>query len=112
MISCRALPKTDQALLIFYHSSKCLEERQLLSTVTIYAQGSTGQEVMELLVNDVVVNSWTVPTSNPFNGGVSNFQTEVEGDVTPDQIKVRFTNDFYDPANGIDRNLRVDRIQN
>jgi hypothetical protein len=31
--------------------------------------------------------------------------------IAPEQVRIAFTNDAYDPANGIDRNLIVDNIR-
>ena len=35
---------------------------------------------------------------------------QINGTVTSDRVQVAFTNDFYDPVNGIDSNLIVDFI--
>jgi hypothetical protein len=77
----------------------------MLSTVSIFAQGDTGQESMDLIINNNVVATFDNVSSE---GAEYSYSTN-EG-LTADQIRIAFTNDLYDPANDIDRNLTVDRI--
>ena len=81
-----------------------LEERMMLSTVSILASGSTGDEVLELRVEGTAVESWVVAETG------SVFEFETEGTVTADQIQIAFTNDLYLPEQGIDRNLIVENL--
>ena len=81
-----------------------LEKREMLSTVQIYAAGSMGDEAFELQVNGE-----TVLDVGDIKGG-GEFSVDVAGDVAADDVRVVFTNDVWDPVNGIDRNLIVDRI--
>jgi IgGFc binding protein/Ca-dependent carbohydrate-binding module xylan-binding/Bacterial Ig-like domain (group 1)/Putative Ig domain/PKD domain len=74
------------------------------SLIQIQARGDEGGEQFELLVDDQVVESYT--TSTEFQ--LFSFATTKA--VAPNQIKVRFTNDRYDPIKGIDYNLLVDCI--
>lgn len=90
-------------------SVEALEDRQMLSTVDIIAAGTTGEETIEL-----VVAGETVATFENVGGDVQNreFVTlsyEAEYVAAAD-VEIRFTNDAYDPANGIDRNVLVDRV--
>lgn len=87
-----------------------LERRVLLSTVSIIAGGSEGGENMDLLIDGAVVDSWTVPAGGDA-GQFSTFSWNTSQTIRADQVRVRFTNDAYDPANGIDSNLRVDAIE-
>ena len=75
------------------------------STITITAAGSTGLENMALLIDGVQVASYS---SIPTSGGVYTFNAASH--VRADQVRVAFTNDVYDPANGVDRNLTIDKI--
>ncbi|QDT08933.1 DUF4347 domain-containing protein [Planctomycetes bacterium K23_9] len=82
---------------------------QSVMPITIRAAGQTGQEQMLLQIDGA-----TVATFNNVGGDASNrnFQTFTYGvdGVSADDVRVLFTNDAYDPANGIDRNLIVDSI--
>ncbi|TWU01071.1 Inner spore coat protein H [Stieleria varia] len=72
--------------------------------ITINASGSTGAEQMLLQIDEVTVATYD-------NVGVDLQQYTYAADgINADQVRVVFTNDLYDPDNGIDRNLRVDSI--
>ncbi|QDT13194.1 DUF4347 domain-containing protein [Planctomycetes bacterium K23_9] len=75
------------------------------SLIEIVASGATGDENLQLEIDGVVVQSWeSIGTAN----AVLSYQaTET---VTADRVRISFDNDLYDPDNGIDRNLDVDRI--
>lgn len=86
-----------------------LEQRMMLSTVQLLAAGADGTEQMQLQINGTAVQTWTLPSGA--NAGVFQpFIYESAGTVTPDQIRVEFLNDTYDPANNIDSNLRLDAV--
>ena len=76
----------------------------LSTPIEIVARGNEGVETFDLLIDDVVVASYT--TTSAFQ----TFSHQVDGAIAPNQIKIQFTNDFYDSANGIDNNLQVDFI--
>ena len=80
-----------------------LDEPSAADQVVIRAKGSTGQEEMELLVDDQSVARWTVSPD---------WQNYTIRTSLGDNVKVAFTNDLTTRRNGrtIDRNLRVDRI--
>ena len=83
------------------------EARQQFRTtldIVVNAWGRTGQESFDLLVDDQVVQSWDVQQAwQPYV-----YQT---GElISADRVKVQFTNDLYDPSNGIDRNLHIDNV--
>ena len=82
-----------------------LEPRMMLSTVQIFAAGSEGGENFNLLIDGAVVDNFT--TSTEF----SNFSYTTTDTVDGGDVRVEFTNDIWDPANGIDSNLIVDYIQ-
>ena len=77
--------------------------------ITIRAAGSTGEENMQLEVNGQVVQSYSMAGTNAANGQFGDFNYNVDG-IDVNSVRVRFTNDLFDPDNGIDRNLRVDFI--
>ncbi|MFY0615141.1 MAG: hypothetical protein JXQ99_26665, partial [Hyphomicrobiaceae bacterium] len=57
------------------------------------------------LIDGVVVATYE---NVPQAGEEYTYQADQE--ITADQVRIAFTNDLYDPANGIDRNLIVDKI--
>ena len=69
-------------------------------TVTVRARATTGQEMMELRINNQPVATWNVTTE----WAEYTFEGRVTGSVA-----VAFTNDGYDEALG-DRNVRVDKV--
>jgi hypothetical protein len=78
--------------------------------ITVRAAGSEGDEQMQLQIDGTTVQTW-----NNVGGDVGDrqFQTFTydggEG-VTADRVRIVFSNDRYQPAQGIDRNLHVDSI--
>lgn len=76
--------------------------------LSIRAAGVTGDEEMRLLVNGQVVQSWTVG-GDANAGQFETYSVNLNG-VNADDVRIEFTNDLYDPSQGIDRNLRVDSI--
>ena len=86
-----------------------LEQRMMLSTVQLLAAGADGTEQMQLQINGTAVQTWTLP-SGANEGVFQPFVYESAGTVTPDQIRVEFLNDTYDPVNNIDSNLRLDAV--
>ncbi|MFK8113167.1 MAG: DUF4347 domain-containing protein [Rubripirellula sp.] len=77
--------------------------------ISIRAAGDRGEEQMQLQIDGVTVASWDNIGGNASANDFLTFTHDVDG-ISANQIRVVFTNDLYDPANGIDRNLRVDNI--
>ncbi len=75
------------------------------SIITIDAAGATGFETMELLIDGAVA-----ATFENVDGELTTYTYRAETTIVADQVRVQFTNDVYDPANGIDYNLTVERI--
>ncbi|TWU59011.1 Calx-beta domain protein [Rubripirellula tenax] len=75
------------------------------SLIQIRAAGSTGEESVQLEIDGVVVQSW-----DNIGTAATNLSYQAAETVTADRVRVSFTNDLYDPDNGIDRNLTVDSI--
>ncbi len=77
--------------------------------VTIRAAGTTNEEQMLLQIDGVTVATYDNVGGNASNDTFVNYTYNEDG-INPNQVRIVFTNDLYDPANGIDRNLRVDSI--
>ena len=83
----------------------------MLSTVQIFAAGSENTESMELLIDGEVAQSWDNVGGNASTGAFEVYSFETAATVTPGQVRVQLTSDAYNPAAGIDENLRVDAIE-
>ncbi len=88
-----------------------LEPRILLTTVDIYAAGQTGDELLQLMVDGRVAKNFRRVGGDYDSRQFVHLQYETSGEVTADQISIRFKNDRYRPQRGYDRNLFVDRIE-
>jgi hypothetical protein len=75
------------------------------SEVVVRARGNEGAENFNLLINGSIVGSFTTST------GFTNFSYTATDTVVAGDVRVEFTNDAWDPANGIDNNLIVDYIR-
>ena len=87
-----------------------LEDRMMLSTVEIFAAGATGQENLELFVNDQFVQTFSNVGGDASSRQFQRFVFQTDQTLTPGDIGIGFANDLFDPANGIDRDLIIDRI--
>lgn len=76
----------------------------MLSTVSIYASGETGDESMTVFAGSEEVVFDSISTES----GV--YTIEADLDPFGDVIVVEFTNDLYLPDEGYDRNLTVEKI--
>jgi hypothetical protein len=74
------------------------------STIQVRASGQEGGERFNLLIDDVAVAAFAATTND------QTFSYQASGSVSADQVRVEFTNDLWDPANSVDRNLSVDFI--
>lgn len=88
-----------------------LEDRTLLSTVTIIAAGVENSESMQLQVDGSTVQTWNNIGGNAYGGEFVQYTYQTSQNLSADQIRIRFTNDLWDPANNVDRNLRIDAIE-
>ena len=86
-----------------------LQSFQEQLSIEIYAAGSTGDELMELEINGQIVDTWFVQGTDAEEGRFYPYVVNTNN-VNVDDIRINFVNDLYDPATGIDRNLRVDRV--
>jgi RHS repeat-associated protein len=74
------------------------------SLLQVQARGDEGGERFDLLIDDQVVQSFVTTTA------FQTFSYATTKPIAPNQVKVRFTNDYYDPNRGIDNNLIVDYL--
>ena len=91
-------------------SPEQLEPRMMLSTVQIFAAGVENTEQMQLQIDGSVVQTFNDIGGDANAGQFQTYTFNTPDDVTADQVRIAFTNDFYDNANDIDSNLRVDAI--
>ena len=89
---------------------EALEERQMLSSVDVFAAGFMNDETIELQIDGQVVQTWTDIGGDAENGVFQKYSYNTTDSIDPSQIRIAFTNDNYDPENGIDRNVRIDKI--
>lgn len=73
------------------------------SQISVTASGFEGDESMSLQIDGQTVASWNSIGLTPANYGYTANET-----ITADRVRVTFNNDRF--GNGIDRNLRVDKI--
>lgn len=83
---------------------EALENREMLSSVQIFAAGDLGGEEFALQIDGQTVEQFTVTQD------LTTFEFQADSPVTADQISIEFLNDQFAPANGIDSNLIVDAI--
>ncbi len=80
------------------------------STIEIFAAGNENSETMQLWIAGTRVATWNNVGGNAdARQFVSHTYTSAQKIASQD-VQIRFTNDLYNPAAGVDRNLRVDRI--
>ena len=102
----RFRPKSRNSVLDYAQ----LEPRQLLASIDVIAAGVTGEEQVSLQINQLTVQTWNNLGGDAFQNEFVTLNYNSAGDVSPDEIRIRFNNDLYDPASGIDRGVRVDAI--
>ena len=73
--------------------------------VVVHAWGTTGDERIDLLIDDTVVATYDLETTH------QGFYYQTDEAISADRVKVRFTNDSYNPAQNYDRNAYVESIQ-
>ena len=91
-------------------SLEVLEDRMMLSSVEIFAAGSTGEENLDLLIDGEVVQTFFNVGGDASTRDFQRFTFETSQTITPGNIGIRFSNDAFDPSIGLDRDLIVDRI--
>lgn len=86
-----------------------LESRNLLSSIQVFAAGQTGEEIIELSIDDIVVASWQLNAGGE-ERDFQSFNWETDGTVSADRISISFTNDLWNPDEEFDRNVWIDAI--
>ena len=81
----------------------------MLSTVQLFAAGFEGTEQIQLLVDDVAVETYSLNDGAAL-GQFDTLTFETPDTIAADQVRVAFVNDQYDPDAGIDSNVRLDAI--
>ena len=89
---------------------ECLEERQMLSTVDIIAAGATGQETIELIIEGETVAVFENVGGDFDNREFVTLSYNTDERISTAGLEVAFTNDLFDPENGIDRNVLIDAV--
>ena len=82
----------------------------MLSSVQVLAAGTTGDEIIELEVNGAVVATYDQIGDGANSGQFVQLEYSTSDLIAADNVRINFTNDLYDPDNGIDRNVRIDAI--
>ena len=88
-----------------------LEDRQMLSTVTIFAAGDTGTESIQLNINDVVVSTFENVGGDADARQFQQLTFTTDQQISASDVRVQFSNDFFRPEDGFDRNVVIDRIE-
>ena len=87
-----------------------LESRMMLSTVEIFAAGATGEEQLDVFIDDQYQASFLNVGGDPSARDFQVFTYETDQTLAADQVGIAFGNDSYNPETGFDRNLYVDKI--
>ena len=75
------------------------------SSVVVTASGDNGQENFDLQIDGATVASYqSIGTGN------QDFTYNATTQISPDQVRIVFTNDVYEPSQDIDYNLNIDKI--
>jgi len=90
--------------------AESLEDRRMLSTVEVFAAGTTGEENLDIFLNGNYQTTFQNVGGDVESRSFQRLVFETERTLTPADIGIAFGNDFFDSASGIDRNLLVDRI--
>ena len=104
-ISRRSSKQSDQLNL------ETLEKRKMLSTVDVFVAGATNEETINLNIDGETVQTWEHIGGDASSGDFVQLTCYTNGVVRPDQVQIEFVNDLYAPNDGIDRNVRVDKIR-
>ena len=87
-----------------------LENRMMLSSVQIFAAGTTGTESLDLRINDVVVSTFENVGGDASNRQFQQLTFDTPQNITAGEARLEFTNDLFRPEDGFDRNIVIDRI--
>ena len=84
--------------------------------IKFYAAGSTGNEIVGLQIGGVQVATYDLSLLGGAAGDLTNrnfIELTYSSDIpfSASDVRVEFLNDTFDPANGIDFNVAIDRIE-
>ncbi len=80
-----------------------MADRGAGTTIVVNAAGTTGEEIIELAVNDEVVATWTGLSTTP-----TRLTAVIDQATVVERLRVHFTNDRWRPR---DRNVVVDYVE-
>lgn len=83
------------------------------SLIKIYAAGTPADNVyptLQLLIDNQLVKTFSDIRGNPFSRTFQELTYTHSTPVTAAQIRLDYTNDFYDPGRNQDRNVAVDKV--
>lgn len=85
-----------------------LEDRMMLSTVSVFAIGATGEEIINVQVDGqgTIATIDSLPTDD-----FQEFQFFVDSSVSANDVRINFINDSLNASTGLDRNVFIDRIE-
>jgi hypothetical protein len=83
----------------------------MLSTVEVFGAGTTGVEEVELQIDGSTVQTWNDLGDGAYSADYRSTTWTTDQTITPNQVRIQFTNDLYDPDNNVDRNVRIDQIR-
>lgn len=104
----RFSPDSGTTCRLQYHP---LEPRLALAVVEVIAAGVTNQETIQLQVDGQTVRTWNNLGGDAYAGQFVSLTHTTSGALSPDRVRIAFTNDLYDPVNGVDRNVRIDALR-
>ena len=82
----------------------------MLSSVDIFAAGATNEEIIELQIDGQTVKTFENIGGDANSGDFVKLSYLADSPVDSSQIRIAFVNDLFDSENGIDRNVRIDKI--
>ena len=88
-----------------------LEDRQMLSTVSIFAAGDTGTETIQLNINDAVVATFENVGGDADTRQFQRLTYTTDQQISASDVRVQFSNDLFRSEDGFDRNVVIDRIE-
>ena len=89
----------------FFYSSEGATPIDPGTRIRVDARGTTGDEIIQIQIDGNTVAEFDLSTDTEI------YLHKTSELVSPDRVRVVFTNDLYDPENDIDRNVIVHSVQ-
>lgn len=86
---------------------RILEPRKLLATIDILAAGTTGTEVIQLIVGNEVQQTFDDLGNGAYRNQFRRLTYQTEDAISPGDVRIAFVNDTYTPVN---RDVQIDAI--